>query len=222
MAKQLATRRNNAPIDMTYGFPGDIPKVVGHGMAGQQKLLQFFAYYATGLNAREAARKAGFGEKWAKQTSYTYLKEHPDYVKWLQAHHAQTQVKQLSIEQSDVVAEIARIGLANEDDYLVRFEDKDKKPTARRKHVHELTREQLTAVVVFTTATNTLDWKWRDRDGKLFELGKHLGMFNEKIILEHRHRHLHMAFDLSKVPLNELEALEGQFEVLLGERAATK
>jgi hypothetical protein len=84
----------------------------------------------------------------------------------------------------------------------------------------ELTREQMTAVIVFKRPDGALDWRWRDRDGKLFELGKHLGLFNERIILEHRH--LHVAFDLSKVPMTDLEALEAQFEELLGERDATK
>src|SRR5206468_6666630 len=62
---------------------------------------------------------------------------------------------------------------------------------------------------------NALQNKFRDRDGKLFELGKSLGMFNEKILMEHRHHHLHVSADLSKVPMAKLEALEAQFEQLM-------
>ena len=60
-----------------------------------------------------------------------------------------------------------------------------------------------------------LSYRMRDRDARLQDLGRHLGLFNERIILEHRHRHLRTTVDLSKVPMERLEALEAQFEELL-------
>src|SRR5205807_9623117 len=132
-------------------------------------------------------------------------------------------VRQLAIEQSDVLNQIALIGMANDFDYLV-FEKKGASVVVRRKRLDELTREQMVAIEVMggqSTKANALQYKFRDRDGKLFELGKAMGLFNEKILLEHRHSHLHLSADLSKVPMSELEAIEAQFERLLTQEGPT-
>lgn len=216
--KQTATTSNKQtavalPIDLTYGFPGELPAANTSG--DTTRLRQFFLHYATGMNARQAARKVGFSEKWAKQYSYQWLKRYADYVKWLQAHVAQVAVEELALEQSDVLRQIGAIAMANDYDYLV-IDRTRTKPVVRRKRLDELTREQMAAIeVVLDPKGNPTRYRFRDRDGKLFELGKHLGMFNEKVILEHRHRHLHVSADLSKVPMARLEAIEAQYEALL-------
>jgi len=215
--KQTATTRNKnelvKPLDLTYGFPGELPQA--HKGSDQAKLLRFFELHANGMSARAAGRKAGFSEKWAKVYSYQWLKRYRPYVTWLQAHVAQTNVRELAVEQSDVLNQLAAIGMANDFDYLV-FERKGKKVVARWKDLHELTREQMTPIEVRGgRGGKPFSYHFRDRDGKLFELGKHLGMFNEKIIMEHRHRHLHVSADLSRVPMKELEAIEAQFERLM-------
>jgi hypothetical protein len=216
--KQDATTRNKAalpqPIDLTYGFPGEVPRARNNH--DQQKLLRFFELYAAnGMHVRQAALEAGFSEKWARTYSFQWIKRYRPYAEWLQAHVAQTNVRQLAIEQSDVVNQIALIGMANDQDYLV-MTRKGNKVEVRWKEIHELTREQLAAVVV-TGGRNKkpFAYRFRDRDGKLFELGKSIGLFNEKVILEHRHRHLHVTADLSKVPMAQLEAFEAQFEAML-------
>lgn len=215
--KQTATTSNSRelakPIDMTYGYPGELPKA-GNGK-DQEKLLKFFELHASGVSARKAGIEAGFSEKWAKQYSYQWIKRYRSYVDWLQAHVAQVNVEHLAIEQSDVLHQIALIGMANDFDYLV-FERRGKRTVARFKGLHELTREQMVAIEVMRASDGSpKGYRFRDRDGKLFELGKSLGMFNEKVILEHRHRHLHVTTDLSKVPMAALEAFETQFEQLL-------
>lgn len=214
MTEPLATKRNRSdvvPIDLTYGFPGRLP-TVGRG-ASNKRLLRFFEEYVRLGNAREAARAAGYSEKWAKETSYKFLKEYADYVTWLQAHVAQQHMKQLAIGQQEVLAEMATIAFANEYDYLA-FEKKGAKVGVRRKRLDELTSEQMVAIEITGSGEN-LTYRLRDKEGRLQDLGKHLGLFNEKIILEHRHRHLHTAVDLSKVPMERLEAIEAQFEELL-------
>lgn len=215
--KQTATTSNKQavalPLDLTYGFPGELPSANTSG--DTTKLREFFVLYAGGMDARSAGRKVGFSEKWAKQYSYKWLKRYREYVTWLQAHIAQTSAEHLAIEQSDVLNQIALIGMANDYDYLV-FERTGDKVKVRFKELHELTRDQMAAIeVVRGPGKAPKAWKWRDRDGKLFELGKSLGMFNEKVILEHRHRHLHVSADLSKVPMKDLEAIEAQYEALL-------
>jgi hypothetical protein len=217
--KQHATTSNKPVVDFTYGFPGRIPR--------KEKQQQFLIEFAKGGDQQAAARAAGYSLVWAKRWAARLIKQYNDYVSWLQASRAQAIVKEINVDQKMVLDEMARIAFANEFDYLVFYEkeeidEKTQRPTgrkvpwARRKYVHELTREQLSAVVVFRRGDKgSIDWRWRDRDGKLYELGKHLGMFNEKLIHEHRHRHLHAHFDLSGASTKELEALEGQFETLL-------
>lgn len=190
-------------------------------VADRAKLLKFFELLARGSNIRQAARDAGFSEKWAKQYSYQYVSEHEDYLTWLQAHFAQAAVQSGAVDEARVLDEMQSIALANDYDYIV-IEQQGEKVTARRKAVHELTREQMRAVTVYELPNGTLRWKFRDRDGRLQDLGKKLGFFNEKIILEHRHRHLHALVDLSQVPLEKLEALEGEFEELLQKHPSTR
>jgi hypothetical protein len=228
-AKLPATTSNKPTVDMTFGFPGRIPR--------KEKQQLFLVEFAKSGDQSAAAKIVGYSQPWAKAGhAWKLIEAYRDYVTWLQANRAQALVQEVGVDQKMVLDEMVKIAFANEYDYLV-FYNKDETdengkktgrqvPWARRKLVHELTREQLTAVVVIRRGeegrNGSLDWKWRDRDSKLFELGKHLGMFNEKIILEHRHRHLHVSFDLSKAPIKDLEALEAQFEVLLGEADARK
>jgi hypothetical protein len=231
MGKQQATRglppnTTLSTVDLKYGFPGQVPKNIRH--------LQFIEEYVKCGDIRVASKACGYSDAWPMSIGAKILKQHHAFLAWLTAHRAQAVIREVGIDQKRVVEEMARIAFANEYDYLVFYEKDEIDPTtqkktgrkvpwARRKYVHELTREQLTAVIVFRRGNlGSLDWRWRDRDGKLFELGKHLGLFNEKLIHEHRHQHLHMNFDLSKVQMKDLEALEGQFEVLLGQADATK
>jgi len=208
---------NRPSVDMTHGFPGRIPR--------KQKHQIFLIEFAKSGSQKEAAAAAGYSAVWAKAWSKKLIQQYSDYVAWLQAARAQVIVKEIDVDQKMVLDEMVRIAFANEYDYLVFYDkeevdDNNKKtgrkvPACRRKFVHELTREQMSAVIVVQRADGAVDWRWRDRDGKLFELGKHLGMFNEKLIHEHRHRHLHAHFDLSKASMGELEDLEGQFQKLL-------
>lgn len=206
-------------VDMTFGFPGKLPSNIRHA--------QFIQAYVKHGEIAAAAQDSGYSHAWARAHGPGVIKDYHDYVAWLQAHKAQQLVRVTGIEQSIVVEEVAKIAFANDYDYHVfeLVEGKSKKGparTARRKRVDELTRDQLTAVEVYEVPGRGLHWKFRDRDQALTNLGKHLGMYNEKIIMEHRHRHLHAQVDLTKVDGKQLEALEAQFEVLLGVGDATK
>lgn len=207
---------------MTYGRPPKGPQ--------QPQLRRFFEEYVKCGSVRAAAKAVGYSEGWCKRHSTKAMKRHHEYCQWLQAHYAQEVVKLIAVDQDVILQELARVGLANEFDYLV-FEQKEQAPPAakekepvaapvmvtvvRRKRLEELTREQMTAIRVFKATDGALDYTMRDRDGKLSELAKHVGLLNEKIILERRNLHLHAAYDLSGVPIEELEAIEGEFEVIL-------
>lgn len=222
MAKQDATTSNKRPsVEQVHLFPGRMPR--------NERQQNFLIAFAKCGDQAAAAASVGYSHAWARQRSGPLIKQYSDYVAWLQAARSQAIAREFDVDQKMVLDEMVKIAFANEADYLVYYEKDEvdevthqrtgrKVPWCRRKHVHELTRDQLAAVVVFRRGDKgAIDWRWRDRDGKLFELGKHLGMFNEKLIHEHRHRHLHVQFDLSKAPMKELEALEGEFERLLGQ-----
>jgi Terminase small subunit len=213
--KQTATTVQQIPIDMTYGYPGELPSLKTSG--DTQKLLQFFVYHAQGMNIRDAARKVGYSERWAKGYSYGYTKKYADYLAWLQAHFAQAAAKHITIDQERVLEEIEAIAMANWHDYLVHETGKNGKIATRLKRLDELTKDQMRCIEVVGTGgpKSVITYKFRDRDGKLTELAKTMGLLNEKVILEHRHRHLHVHTDLTKVPMQQLEALEAQFEEIL-------
>jgi hypothetical protein len=230
MVKQAATKRNKSEplptLDLTFGFPGKLPGNIRH--------TQFIQEFVKLGVIVDAAKAVGYSQPWARAHGPKILKAHHDFVAWLQAQRAQAVVQVVGVEQQQVLEEMIKIAFANEADYIVKY-DKDevhpethqktgkKVPWARRKYVHELTRDQLAAVIVFRRGDKgSLDWRWRDRDGMLELLGKHLGMFNDKVIMEHRHRHLHMNFELAGVPMGDLETLEDQFEKLLGHGDAEK
>lgn len=204
---QPAIRDGDAITETRFGFPGQIPKA--QTAKDQTRLLKFFAEYIKLQDARKAARAAGYSERWAKENSYGWLKRHADYVKWLQAHAAQQVVKQIVIEQDAVLQEMARIGMVNEADYLVMSGSR-----MRRKRLDELTREQMVAIRVYRDRGGKLTYELRDKEGKLTELAKHVGLLNEKIILERRNVHLHK-YDFSGVPIEILERLEAQHEAEL-------
>lgn len=219
MAKQPATRRNKPlatrpveKVDLTFGFAGKIP--------ASARQMAFIVEWAKGGQIAAAAKTAGYSHDWARSHGPKILKQYHDLVAWLQAARAQAIVKTITVEQKDVLDEMVRIAFANEQDYIV-IEDRlldgttTTEKRARRKRVDELSRDQLAAVVVHRRGKDGVDWRWRDRDQMLALVGKHVGMFNEKIIMEHRHRHLHATFNLSKTSMKDLEAIEAQFEVLL-------
>lgn len=170
----------------------------------------FLEEYVKDRNCRAAARRAGFGAKWAKTASYGFLADNKPYVVWYEALLAQASAKRIAIELEPVLEEIAKIAFANEHDYLV-TEWKKGKAVVRRKRLEELTREQMVAIKV-KRVDGVLDYDLRDKEGRLVDLGKHLGAFNEKLILEHRHAHLHAHLDLTGMPIKQLEALEAEFE----------
>lgn len=210
-AKKAVTTQPAQAIDLRYGLPPSIPK--------DPRLRKFLETYAQNNNARLAAQEAGYSEKWGRVNAYDMLKRYGDYVTWFQAHMAQEKAKNIAIDADAVLQEIAAIAFVNEYDYLV-FEQTEREgktvTTVRRKRLDELTREQMRAIKVTTTKEGALDYELRDKEGRLIDLGKHLGLFNEKVILEHRHRHLHATIgDLSKVPLDKLEAIEAEFEEII-------
>lgn len=217
-AKQVATTRNK---NAAAQAESKVPRITVVGRSNAEQVMIFLREYLKDHHARNAARRAGFSEKWAKNHSYTHLQRNEAYLQYLGAEVAKENAKTISIDLEPVLQRIASIAFANEADYLViEPPGKDAKPDAapsvRKKRLDELTREQMVAVVVFKRpGTGELDYKLRNVEGRLLDLAEHLGAFNSKLILEHRHAHMHAHLDLTHVDQGDLDVLEGALEKML-------
>ena len=167
-------------------------------MALTPKQKRFCEEYLIDLNATQAAIRAGYSPKTAEQTASRLLRN----VK-VQEYIAKRQ-KELSrsteITQERVIKELALIAFSNNADYahvvekklqveaggaLVDVLDKDGKPVTYRTVepvlTEELTEEQKTALAVIKKGRDGLEVKSCDKVKALELLGKHLGIFTDKI-----------------------------------------
>lgn len=167
-------------------------------MALTDKQKRFCEEYLIDLNATQAAIRAGYSPKTAEQTASRLLRN----VK-VQEYIAKRQ-KELSrsteITQERVIKELALIAFSNNADYahvvekkmqveaggaLVDVLDKDGKPVMYRTVepvlTEELTEEQKRALAVIKNGREGLEVKSCDKVKALELLGKHLGIFTDKI-----------------------------------------
>ena len=167
-------------------------------MALTDKQKRFCEEYLIDLNATQAAIRAGYSTKTAEQTASRLLRN----VK-VQEYIAKRQ-KELSrsteITQERVIKELALIAFSNNADYahvvekkmqveaggtLVDVLDKDGKPVMYRTVepvlTEELTEEQKRALAVIKKGREGLEVKSCDKVKALQRLGKHLGIFTDKI-----------------------------------------
>lgn len=162
------------------------------------KQKRFCEEYLIDLNATQAAIRAGYSPKTAEQTASRLLRN----VK-VQEYIAKRQ-KELSrsteITQERVIKELALIAFSNNADYahvvekkmktevggaLVDVLDEDGNPVTYRTVepvlTEELTEEQKRALAVIKKGRDGLEVKSCDKVKALELLGKHLGIFTEKI-----------------------------------------
>lgn len=211
MPTQVATKRDGLVINIVPEFTGKIPS---------RGIKLFIDQYLVDFNAAQAAVRAGKTKAWSESHGLKALKEYAEYVEWKQKIHAVENAKQVSMDQDAIFSAMELIANANIQDYfdwrVVEF--KEGKKTVKKKiriwkDPGDLTRDQAAAVkrVELSADGTVTDYILYDKDSNLFSLGRHLGMFSEKVILEHRHKHLHMKADLSKMPLEKLLEMEQEF-----------
>lgn len=221
MTKPNATSRDVITINVVPEFTGKKP---------DSKTKRFIDEYVVDFNATQAAVRAGHSKEWSQSHGLKALKKFSDYLAWKQKIQAVENAQKISMSQDDIFSEMELIARANIQDYFT-FEKvnvlvdppknakpdakpKTKKVVVRRwKNPEELTRAQSAAVkrVVLTADGRVSDYVLYDKDSNLFSLGRHLGMFSEKVILEHRHKHLHAKVDLSGMPIDKLVEMEKEF-----------
>lgn len=151
------------------------------------KQKRFVEEYLVDLNATQAAIRAGYSARSAKQTG-SRLKQRPDVMAAVDAGRAKLSEK-TGITQERVLSELARIGFANILDYMTLDHE-----GLARVDLSTLSRDQaaaIAAVEVDTRRTRATDgaetaevekvkFKLYDKRAALVDLGKHLGLFTEK------------------------------------------
>lgn len=210
-----ATSRNQVTINLVPEFTGKMPKM---------GIKLFLDEYLRDFNGAQAAVRVGKTKNWAESHGARLIREHAEYVAWQQKIRAVENARMVALDQDAILSEMEKIANANLQDYY-KFEDvKDPKTkkvvrTRRWKFFEELTRDQAAAVkrVVMARDGSVDDYVLYDKDSNLFSLGRHLGMFSEKVILEHRHKHLHAKVDLSNMPINKLLEMEEEFHKYIPE-----
>lgn len=167
-------------------------------MALTDKQKRFCDEYLIDLNATQAAIRAGYSEKTAYRTGADNLRK-PQIEEYI-AKRQKELSRSTEITQERVIKELALIAFSNNADYahvvekkmqveadgaLVDVLDKDGNPVMYRTVepvlTEELTEEQKRALAVIKKGRDGLEVKSCDKVKALELLGKHLGIFTDKI-----------------------------------------
>jgi len=150
------------------------------------KQKRFVDEYLVDLNATQAAIRAGYSAKTARSVGSENLTK-PDIAAAIEKRQKRLADK-YEVNQERIVAELARIGFANMQDYMRAGSDGD--PYL---DFSGLTRDQAAALAEVTVEdfkdgrgedardVRRVKFKLHDKRAALVDLGKHLGMFKERV-----------------------------------------
>lgn len=156
-------------------------------MALSPKQNQFVSEYLVDLNATKAALRAGYSEKTAAQIGYKLL-QRPDVQEAIQdARNAQEVRTQITSDK--VLRELARIAFADASDYVKVVTLSPKKTVGVPlgavvlTPTEKLTADQKAAIASIEETQAGIRVRTHDKVKALELLGKHLGIFTEKITI---------------------------------------
>ena len=181
----------------------------------KQQLDWALAHIGEGLSPHAAAIKAGYSAKYAHKKSHGLVTKMGPFLVVLQERKNELAERRYNSSTTRVLDEITAMAFQNHADY-VREVTIDSLPYLIGKHLHDLTeREQFCVqsykiVKVETDDGPQLDYQYvlADKAQNLFMLGKHLGMFNEKIMLELTHRQaMARRVKFSDLPTEKIEEI---------------
>lgn len=157
-------------------------------MALTPKQERFVAEYLIDLNATQAAIRAGYSAKTASSQGERLLRN-VEVAKAI-ANAQKARSARTEITQDRVLKELAKLGFANMQDYMSVTQEGE--PFA---DLSKLTRDQAAAITEFTVEDFTegrgddardvrrVKFKLADKRAALVDIGKHLGMFKDKVEL---------------------------------------
>ncbi len=171
-----------------------------------------------GLSPVDAGRRAGYAETTVRKKIPTLVKQLAPYIAHLRDAKSDVIQRNFDVTVDAVVEELAAMGFVNPKDYLrvVRYRDVD---MVIGKSPLDLTDEQARAVANWDRVKVIVDggyafdyqYTYYDKRQSLRDMGQHLGMFNEKLILEQRITKTYRV-DLSQVPDQILEKWMGELK----------
>lgn len=144
----------------------------------KQKL--FCDEYLVDLNATEAAKRAGYSEKTAYSQGQRLLKN-VEVQKYLQ-NRMKDREKRTEITQDMVLEELSKIAFANATDY-VEVIDKESYKCVIIKATKDIPKDKLAAISSIKQGANGIEVKLHDKVKALEDIGRHLGMFKDKVEL---------------------------------------
>ena len=192
-------------------------KIILPSTAQQTMFVQ--AWLSNGFDLVQAAVTAGYKRAAASKVA----RRLSAYMEEMRQKLENEVVKQVALEQKDIIEEMMAIGFANPLDYAKEIVlEVDGKPVKHviRKPLLELTRRQAAAIskVIFHP-DGTVTYELPDEKSKhpyLKDLGQHLGLFHPKLIQEHRHAHLHAKLDMRDADSEKLAEAERMYMEALG------
>lgn len=169
------------------------------------------AIVVEGLSLADAGRKVGYADSTVKKLLSKIVKRLTPYIEHLRIAKQEVIQRNFDVTVDTVVEELAAMGFVNPKNYICVAESKDGSIIIG-KPPNELTDEQAKAVSGWTRVkVDTEDghvfdyqYKFHDKRASLRDMGQHLGMYNEKLILEQRITKTYK-IDLSGVPDAVLE-----------------
>jgi phage terminase small subunit len=201
------------------------PRAVGYPRTNQQ--LRWCVEYLKDLNACAAAVRVGYSKKVASTHASSWVAKYEDYLNQLRSEKARELAKEIIHDEKGILFELGVIAKANSQDYVELVPVKVKKGKsfttemqARLKSVEKLTREQAGAIkTMIETKDGRVIYELHSKVDANRTLGMHYGTFNQKIAVEHRHRHSHTMQVLKDVPTENLQKAESALIALLGPAA---
>lgn len=152
------------------------------------KQVRFVDEYLVDFNATQAAIRAGYKAKTAHVIGAENLRK-PKIAEEIARRQKDLQ-KRTEISQDRVVKELARIAFADVTDYAYVMQaiierDGVKVPveSAVIKETYDLTDDQRAAIASIKQGANGVEIKLHDKIKALELLGRHIGMFNDKLSL---------------------------------------
>ena len=153
------------------------------------KQMRFVDEYMVDFNATQAAIRAGYKAKTAHVIGAENLRK-PKIAEEIARRQKDLQ-RRTEVTQERVVMELARIAFANIADYIhvetqTRTKDDGTEVTYQTvmfNETQELSADQRAALAVVKQSVNGFELKLHDKIKALELLGRHIGMFNDKLSL---------------------------------------
>ena len=151
------------------------------------KQMRFVDEWLIDFNGKQAAIRAGYSAKTAEATAARLLRNVKVQAE-ISRRHKDLQ-RRTEVTQERVVTELARVAFADATDYAqveTRMIEKDdgtevSYQTVTLKNTAELSPEQRAAISGIKQGANGIEVKLCDKIKALELLGRHIGMFNDKI-----------------------------------------